>query len=212
MQKQANIPRYIKLISDDHITISDGRLWFKTVMANAPSGVLTSIDSLDLNGQPVTTRMVRRSYNDKTEFIIPLMRDMLPSELEKVADAWKRVSPPGNFSIAINPTQDQKLNQAVAELTLPQDEYQALCAQLAKVQHAGWIREKAADGWSYGTVLSLKNKTHPLMMSWDSLPEKYRDINTKNPENFLNFINSQGFAVVKQSELGSLLKILRNIN
>lgn len=212
MQKQANIPRYIKLVSDDHITVSDGRLWFKTVLATAPKGALTSIESLDLNGQPVSTRMVRRSYKDKTEFIIPLMRDMLPSELERVAEAWKRVSPPGNFSIAINPTQDQKLNQAVAGLSLPQDEYQALCAQLAQVQHAGWMREKGAEGWSYGAVLSLKNKTHPLMRPWADLPEQYRDVNTKNPENFLNFINSQGFAVVKQSELGSLLKILRDIN
>lgn len=212
MLKQANIPRYIKLISDDHITLTDGRLWFKTVMVNAPAGIMTSIDSLDLNGEPVSTRIVRRSYKDKTEFIIPLMRDLLPSELERIADAWKRVSPPGNFSIAINPTQDQKLNQAVADLTLPQDEYQALCAQLAKVQHASWMREKADEGWSYGPVLSLKNKTHPLMRNWDDLPEKYRDTNTDNPENFLRFINSQGFAVVKQSELGSLLKILRDLN
>jgi hypothetical protein len=212
MQKQANIPRYIKLISDDHITISDGRTWYKTVMASAPAGIMTSIQSLDLNGQPVLTRMVRRSYGDKTEFIIPLMRDLLPSELEVIANAWKNVSPPGNYQISINPTQDQHLNQAINDLTIPQDEYQALCAQLAKVQHTAWIREKAADGWSYGPVLSLRNKTHPLMMPWDSLPEQYRDVNTNTPENFLNFINSQGFTVVKQSELGALLKIMRDIN
>lgn len=61
-------------------------------------------------------------------------------------------------------------------------------------------------------MLSLKNKTHPLMRPWDDLPAQYRDVNTNNPENFLQFLNNQGFAVVKQTELGSLLKILRDIN
>jgi hypothetical protein len=61
-------------------------------------------------------------------------------------------------------------------------------------------------------MLSIKNKTHPLMRPWDDLPAQYRDTNTNNPENFLQFLNSQGFAVVKQTELGSLLKILRDIN
>jgi hypothetical protein len=212
MQKQANIPRYIKLVSEDHISTSDGRLWYKTVMEHGPLGVMTSIESIDLKGEPVSTRMVRRSSKDKVEFIIPLLRDLLPREVEVISDAWMRVAPPGNFTISINPTQDQKLNQAVADLDLKQDEYQALCIQLAKVQHAGWMREKANDGWSYGPVLSLKNKTHPLMRNWDDLPAQYRDVNTKSPENFLNFINNQGFAVVKQSELGALLKVLRDIN
>ena len=212
MQKQANIPRYIKLVSEDHISTADGRLWYKTVLEHGPAGVMTSIDSIDLGGQPVSTRMVRRSSKDKVEFIIPLLRDLLPREVEAISEAWMRVSPSGKFTIAINPSQDQKLNQAVADLDLDQDEYQTLCVQLAKVQHAGWMREKAAEGWSYGPVLSLKNKTHPMMRNWDDLPAQYRDVNTKSPENFLNFINNQGFAVVKQSELGALLKVLRDIN
>lgn len=212
MQKQANIPRYIKLISNDHISTSDGRLWYKTVLEKGPRGVMTGIESIDLKGQPVSTRMVRRSSKDRVEFIIPLLRDLRPAEVEVISNAWSSVAPPGQFTISINPTQDQKLNQAVAELDLKQDEYQALCIQLAKVQHAGWMRDKANEGWSYGPVLSLKNKTHPLMRNWDDLPTQYRDVNTKSPENFLNFINNQGFAVVKQSELGSLLKVLRDIN
>lgn len=212
MQKIANIPRYIKLTSNEHLSISDARIWHKTILDHGPSGVPTSIESIDANGSPSSTRMIRRSKGNSTELIIPLLRDLLPDELNKIADAWRSVSPPGQYSISINATQDQKLNQAVSDLTLNHDEHQALCMQLAKVQHEGWVREKANDGWSYGPILSLKNKTTPLMRPWSDLPAQYRDVNTNNPENFLRFINNQGFAVVKQSELGSLLKILRDIN
>ena len=211
MRATSNIPRYIKLVSQDHLGVDEARVWHKTVMAHGPSGVIASIDSVDNQGKISTTRLVRRSKGDTTELIIPLVRDLLPHELEKIADAWRNVSPPGNFTIGINATQDQKMSQAVSDLTLDQDEHQALCLQLAKVQHDAWIREKANSGWSYGPVLSIQNKTHPLMRPWIELPAQYRDVNTNNPENFLNFLNNQGFAVVKQTELGSLLKILRDI-
>lgn len=210
--KQANIPRYVKLVSQEFIGVSDARTWHQTVLQHGPSGVTTSIDSVDSNGQPARTLMVRRSKGETTELIIPLIRDLLPDELTKIADAWRRVAPSGKYSISINQTQDQKLTQAVGDLTLDSNEYQTLCLQLAKVQHEGWMREKADEGWRYGPLLSIKNKTHPLMRPWDDLPAQYRDVNTNNPENFLNFLNNQGFAVVKQSELGSLLKILRDIN
>jgi hypothetical protein len=212
MSKQANIPLYVKLVSSDHLGISDAREWYKVVLKNAPEGVVTHIDSLDLNGTPARTRMVRRSKGESTELIIPLMRDLLPTELETIANAWKQVSPVGSFTITTNPTQSQKLNQAVSGLEIPNDEYQTLCLQLAKVRHEGWIREKSAEGWGYGPVLSLKNKTHPLMRPWNDLPAQYRDVDSKNPEQFLTFLNNQGYAVVKQTELGALLKVLRDIN
>lgn len=212
MAKKANIPLYIKLVSTDHLGIRDARQWYRCVLAKAPKGVTTHIDSIDLNGNASQTRMVRRSNGESTELIVPLMRDLLPKEVEAIAEAWKQVSPVGSFTIQTNPTQSQKLNQAVAGLNIPNDEYQMLCLQLAKVQHEGWVREKSSDGWRYGPVLSLKDKTHPLLRPWSDLPAQYKNVDSKNPEQFLEFLNNQGYAVVKQSELGALLKILRNIN
>lgn len=212
MAKKASIPIYVKLVSTDHLGLKDARLWYKIVLASAPTGIVTHIDSMDVHGRTYRTRVVRRSKRDSTELIIPLMRDLLPTELEKIANAWRRVSPPGSYSITTNPTQSQKLNQAVNGLQLDNDEYQSLCLQLAKVRHEGWMREKVDAGWRYGPVLSLKDKTHPLILPWEQLPEQYKDVDTRNPENFLEFLNNQGFAVVKQTELGSLLKILRDIN
>ncbi len=212
MTPKANVPLFIKLVSTEHLGVADARQWFKCVLAKAPAGVMTHIDSIDINGQPTQTRLVRRSVGESTELIVPLLRDLLPTEVEAIAAAWRQVSPVGSFTITTNPTQSQKLNQSMNQLSIPNDEYQMLCLQLAKVRHDGWMREKGSEGWRYGPVLNLQAKTHPLMRPWDDLPEQYKDVDSRNPEQFLTFLNNQGYAVVKQSELGALLKILRDIN
>ncbi len=211
MNKQANISTYVKLVSTDHLGLADARKWFKIVMATAPNGVMTSVPYVDINGQMTKTSMVRRSVNETTELIIPLVRDLLPDELKQIAAAWRTVSPAGSYSISTNPTQSQKLNQQVADVHITGDEYQDLCLQLAKVQHESWMRDKASEGWRYGPVTSISEKTHPLMRPWDDLPAQYKDVDSRSPEQFLTFLANQGYAVVKQSELGSLLKILRDI-
>lgn len=212
MIKTANVPIYVKLVSNHHLSIADARNWYKTVLRVLTDSLVTHIDSLDDQGLPVSTRLVRRTIGDSTELIVPLIRDILPNELQKLSDAWREVSPSGTFTLTTNPTQSQKMNQAVNGLTLDNTEYQSLCLQLAKVRHEGWMRERSEAGWSYGTVLSLVSKTHPMLRPWDELPEQYRDVDTRNPENFLDFINNQGYAVVRKEELGSLLSILRKLN
>ena len=92
MAKKASIPIYVKLVSADHLGLNDARLWYKIVLASAPTGIVTHIDSIDVHGRTYRTRVVRRSKRDSTELIIPLMRDLLPTELEKIANAWRRVS------------------------------------------------------------------------------------------------------------------------
>lgn len=212
MKKEANIPIYVKLISKEHLGISDARNWFNLVREKAPGGIVTSIATLDINGEITKTSLVRRAKNDgSTELIIPLMRDLLPTELQRIADAWREISPSGSFSISTNPTQAQKLNQAVVGLQMENEEYQTLCLQLAKVRHEGWMREKADAGWRYGQILSISEKTHPLMRPWSELPAQYKDVDTNAPESFLNFLATQGYAVVRQEELKSLAKILRDL-
>ena len=211
MKKEANIPIFVKLVSKEHLGIKDARSWFKVVLRNAPSGIINPISHIDVNGIMTTTPLVRRSKGESTELIIPLARDLLPAELQKIADAWREISPSGSYSISTNPTQDQKLNQAVVGLQVDGEEYQSLCLQLAKVRHESWMRDKSASGWRYGPLLNVKEKTHPLMRPWSDLPQQYKDVDSSNPEQFLKFLSTQGYSVVRQEELKALTKILRDI-
>lgn len=47
----------------------------------------------------------------------------------------------------------------------------------ASVQHNAWLKDKLADGWKYGPVKDLEEKTHPCCVSYDELPweQKVKD-------------------------------------
>lgn len=40
--------------------------------------------------------------------------------------------------------------------------------------HINWMREKAADGWVYGEVKNVEEKTHPCMKPYEELPRAQR--------------------------------------
>jgi hypothetical protein len=206
-----DIPRYVKLVSPDHISMGDARLWFKTVQETAPQGTMTSIDMVGLGGKPVSYRMVRRKEGNDTSLIIPLSRDLLPDEVENISRKWTEVCPSGKYSIRSNSSQADRLENNIKDITMPQDEYMSLCAELAKRQHESWVRDKVDMGWRYGPTISVVNKTHPMLRPWSELPDQYKNVDTSSPENFLNFLNNQGYAVVRKEELGSLIQLLRNI-
>ena len=41
--------------------------------------------------------------------------------------------------------------------------------------HEAWMRDKLADGWSYGPVKDAVMKTHPCLVSYDDLSDGQRD-------------------------------------
>ncbi len=41
-------------------------------------------------------------------------------------------------------------------------------------QHEAWLADKAADGWTYGTVKDADRKTHPCFVAYDKLPLEQR--------------------------------------
>ena len=40
--------------------------------------------------------------------------------------------------------------------------------------HNNWLKEKAADGWVYGTVKNPDTREHPCMLPYDKLPEQQK--------------------------------------
>lgn len=46
---------------------------------------------------------------------------------------------------------------------------------LAKMEHVRWCAEKWLDGWQKGPVKDPHQRTHPLLVPWEELPEVERD-------------------------------------
>ena len=64
----------------------------------------------------------------------------------------------------------------------PVDEeyYKNLVEKLAKEEHNRWMEEKIRDGWKYGKIKDVKQKTHPCIMEWEELDE-YTKNKDRNP-------------------------------
>ena len=44
----------------------------------------------------------------------------------------------------------------------------------AAASHESWLKEKAADGWKYGSVKDPEKKEHPCFVPYDQLPVEQR--------------------------------------
>ena len=45
---------------------------------------------------------------------------------------------------------------------------------MSKFNHNRWVSNKINEGWRWGSHYSSKNKTHPALKDWDTLPESHR--------------------------------------
>jgi hypothetical protein len=43
-----------------------------------------------------------------------------------------------------------------------------------EASHANWLAKKERDGWFYGPVKDAEKKTHPCIVSFESLPHEQR--------------------------------------
>jgi hypothetical protein len=204
-----NVTRYIKLITDSELSDDEVKQWYRTVKDNAPSGIICSVQVVT-RGKPVSAMLVHRKADKKHEYVISLTRELTEGEAEAVVQAWDAHYPAGDMDIEISATQAEKMDQDAPSVRVPNDQYLGLCIELAKTQHVDWLRDRTDQGWRFGPTVSLKNKTHPLMRPWEQLPAQYRKIDQDTPQRVLSLLNNQGYAVVKQAELDSLLKLLRS--
>ena len=208
MTLMANVQRFVKLVSSLPPSKEDMRKWYQVVNDFAPSGVISTL-FVDVHGTKTETRLVKRTLKDRYELIVPLLRGLTPKEIESIANAWFATNQSGGFSVKANDSSE--IRKTARNIGITKDDYETLAQQLAKAQHEAWVREKVADGWSYGIALNLTTKTHPMIRPWEDLPNEYRTIDGSNPNNFLSVLNNQGYAVVKQIEIDSLLRLIASI-
>ena len=45
---------------------------------------------------------------------------------------------------------------------------------MGKFNHNRWVSNKVNEGWQWGSYFSSKNKTHPALKDWDTLPKSHR--------------------------------------
>lgn len=68
---------------------------------------------------------------------------------------------------------------------------------LAQNEHLRWMREKVANGWSYGQKRDDEKKLNPLLVDWEELPPEEQQKDFDVVDNMISLLESIGLRVYK---------------
>lgn len=200
------IPRYIKLVTKHPLEAGCVKLWYSVVKGNAPSGVMSSIQSTDDTGSLRSASMVHREMDGNNEYVIPLTRDLSAKEVKSIVDVYNSECDQDEWDIETSSS--DALDMVKTTMQFENDKFDELCKEWAKHSHNAWVKDRQDSGWSYGTSVSSENKTHPLIRPWHELPEKFQKVDNHLPQTMMDFLDTQGYAVVSKKELSALLGMI----
>lgn len=197
------IPLFIRLKTTEALPKEAAKAWYHCVKNNLPSGVLSSVQTTNPDGDPDVIFMVHKENNAGQHFYeIPLTRDLTASEADDIEEAYEGSE--GEIETSSEDVKSARQGPADA-VVMEEDDYNQLCETLAKHQHQRWYEDRSNQGWSFGLVENRKEKQHPLMRPWEQLPETYRKIDNELPHLFMNLLAEQGYVVVSRNDLNKWL-------
>ncbi len=68
---------------------------------------------------------------------------------------------------------------------------------LAEMEHQRWMREKIADGWTYGEPRDNERKIHPDLKDWADLTEEVRDLDRNAIRTMPGTLRDAGFQILR---------------
>jgi hypothetical protein len=210
-QEPVQLDRYISLVVEHPLDTDVAKTWFRVASDAAPYGVLTIIPMVDDKGSPQSVRMVHRHMKGGHYYMIPITRDLTDKEVRKVVDAFSEEADGLDFDVeaTVIPTHlSQPDNPAI---TVDQQKYADVAQAWAKKQHEEWLKARTDAGWRYGQVVSLSQKTHPLIRPWDELPAKYRTVDFDGPQKLLDLLGQHGYVVVSRDDLDAVMRVMRKL-
>jgi hypothetical protein len=201
------IDRYISLNTKDELDKDVIRAWYRCVKKNAPPGTIRVVTTMGDKGKHLAVSLIHKITDDLHGYMIPLARDLSEDEVSKIVNAFSEDEPDVDFDVD---THETKLaDRDRLSIPLNADKHLALCHAFAKQKHENWMRERSGAGWRYGTSFDSDEKTHPLLMPWDQLPERYKEPDMDWPQKLIHMLNDQGYAVIEKGELSRLLDLLK---
>ncbi len=188
----------IRLISASKLPKTVMVDWFVCVKKFAPSGTVTTSQKKVGSGYK-DVAMVRRQTEDGFEYIVELTRNLSEKEVEEIIEQFDFN---GDYKVEATSDSDDALE-------LHGDNYNDICAAIAKNRHETWCRDRAKDGWRFGQTMSLLNKTSPLMKPWHELSDEYKKIDYNEPQILISLLADNGYYVVSKQELEGIKALLR---
>jgi hypothetical protein len=182
---------FIKLVVPQELEPKSYALWYHTVETTLASGIIAHTQ--------IAPGKQSKLYHKKTAkgqhcYVIPLTRDLDRSEIYRTVEAWHKSWPKGDFVIDWS----QPVGLHAPSLDLATHKIEQAMDAWAKIQHQRWMSQHLADGWRYGTKISTKEKTHPWLQPWESLPPQAQKNNLQAAKDLLAAFDQFGYTVVQK--------------
>lgn len=201
-----NVERHITLRTKDELEQDVVKCWFKAVRDAAPSGTVMTIQTTDPEGNPASVCLLHRKIKDENTYLVPLVRDLTDKEAEKIVASFCKVS---DVDFEIETSSANMVTSQEEGIPLDKNHYLELCMGIAKRKHEDWVRERLDAGWRYGTDFNTSAKTHPLLVSWERLPDRYRVPDLDTPQMVVDSLEGAGYAVIAKQDLDRISSLLR---
>lgn len=201
-----DLSRYIGLVLESEASRDLVRQWFNCVRAKAPVGILTTIVA-DHAGTPKSASLIHRETSGGHLYAVPVVRDLTEGEGQRIVDAFAAECDL-DFDVEITCMAANPSSPEAVGISIEQERYADVSRAWAKRQHEDWLRDRTNSGWRFGQVVSLKDRTHPLLRPWDELPERFRYTNLQQPQELLDLLTQKGYAVIPKNDLDSILKLV----
>lgn len=163
---------HIQLKTAEPISKQQALAWYKSVHEFGPEDITFAYDH---NGSTIDMEYGVCDDCEMTHtYIIPLKRDLTPTETAIILEAWDYVFKQ-DFDIEISNTYDDMgMGEYENSLDIDPETREQAVTDMNKWNHNRWFEQKVSEGWRWGSYFSSKNKTHPALRQWDDLPESHR--------------------------------------
>lgn len=84
-----------------------------------------------------------------------------------------------------------------SDVVLPQDLLE-LIEKIARNVHDVWAQGRIAEGWSYGEIKDAENKTTPLLVPYDELPDSEKEYDRNTALGTLKLVLKFGYQIVNE--------------
>ena len=198
------ISQYILLRLKEDAEKSVIKCWLDTVKDDAPPGVFSTLQVADDDNMPHSIRLIKRQKKDCMEYIVPLARNLTGKEIAKIVMSFADKQPDLDFDIETDESCLMMNNIA----KIDSKGFENLGIDLAKQEHSDWLKDRTNAGWCYGVKFSNTNKTHPLLLPWEQLPDAVKKPNMTLPQKVVDFLNAQGYAIIPKDELAKIINMI----
>ena len=164
---------HIQLNTAEQLPGASAILWYQTVKEFGPDDITYTYQH---NGNWVAMEYGTAEGEEfPHQLVVPLERDLTPEEAMFIVEAWTQMAGDGDFDIeASNQYRQQGFGNFQNSLDIQPEITEQVSYDMSKFNHNRWVANKINEGWRWGSHYSSKNKTHPALKDWDTLPESHR--------------------------------------